>query len=89
MFFDHIIETGEIGKVSAFVIFAWEFLFFIAGFIERGFDNVFMFRFKVNKREDLGADFVLEARKMLGVLFSCIDIIFLVRYLVMIKLIWR
>ena len=46
-----------------------------------------MFRFEVNKREDFGADFVLEARKMLSALFSCIDIIFLARYLVMAKLI--
>ena len=46
-----------------------------------------MFRFEVNEREDFGADLVLEARKMLGILFSCIDIIFLVRFLVMIKLI--
>ena len=46
-----------------------------------------MFRFKVNKSEDFGADFVLEARKMLSVLFRCIDIIFLTSYLITIKLI--
>ena len=62
MFFDHVIETGEVGEVSAFVVFAGKLFFFIAGFIERGFDNVFMFRFEINKSEDFGADFVLEAR---------------------------
>ena len=46
-----------------------------------------MFRFEVDKREDFGADFVLKTNEMLSALFGCIDIIFLVRYLVMIKLI--
>lgn len=46
-----------------------------------------MLRFEVNKREDFGADFVLEASEMLSALFGCIDTALLSYCLFMVKLI--